>query len=93
MWRTAKRRVLFYFLPWFGEREEIDRRLPENFGALVERLGSFRELVKETLPKQKEREEVFSRIFFSALEEGEVKEEMVRALIQDYARMNTRDNR
>ncbi len=74
-------------------REEIDRRLPENFGALVERLGSFRELVKETLPKQKEREEVFSRIFFSALEEGEVKEEMVRALIQDYARMNTRDNR
>lgn len=73
-------------------REEIERRLPENFGALVEKLGSFRELVKEALPKQKEREKVFSRIFFSALEEGEVNEEMVRTLIQDYARMNTGDN-
>lgn len=64
-------------------RRQMEGWLPENFGDLVEELGRLRSQVKEALPKQKEREEVFSRIFFSALEAGEVNEEMVREIIQD----------
>lgn len=74
-------------------RKQMESWLPENFGDLAEQLGSLRSQVKEALPKQKEREEVFSRILSSALETGEIQEETVRKIIQDYVKTSNGDSR
>lgn len=63
-------------------REYIDKQLPRGIGRLVQQLGSFRGLVKEALPEQRMREEVFTRLFFYGLEHGgELWEDDVRRMI------------
>lgn len=63
-------------------REYIYERLPREIGRLVQQLGSFRKVVKEELPEQRMREEVFTRLFFYGLEHGgELREDDVRRMI------------
>lgn len=65
-------------------KEEISKILPQYLGKLVNRLGSFRPLIKNSLFCQKEREEVFSRLFSLGLERnGEIKEEDVLLMIRN----------
>ena len=64
-------------------REKISSRLPWYLGKLVHRLGSFRPLVKESVFCQRDREEVFSRLFSLGLEKnGEIDEEDVWHMIR-----------
>ena len=63
-------------------REYIYEQLPRGIGRLVQQLGSFRGLVKEALPEQRMREEVFTRLFFYGLEHGgELREDDIRRMI------------
>lgn len=63
-------------------REYIYEQLPRGIGRLVQQLGSFRKVVKEALPEQRMREEVFTRLFFYGLEHGgELREDDIRRMI------------
>nr|WP_325212674.1 siroheme synthase CysG [uncultured Oscillibacter sp.] len=50
-------------------KEQVDGLLPENFGELLDYLGSLRPVVRERVPEER-RGAVFSRLFSECMEKG-----------------------
>lgn len=67
-------------------RGQIEGMLPPYLGGLVERLGALRERIKETVPDPRERERLFTALFFAGIEgEGsspEDLEKLVREMLE-----------
>ncbi len=64
-------------------RQRLEECLPRHLGKLIDRLGSFRLLVKKSLSKQQDREKAFARLLQIGLSrEGEIPREAVDEVLK-----------
>lgn len=68
-------------------KEEIHRMLPDGFGDLLAWLGEIRPVVKERIPLQKQRAELFHTLFYESVQSGRrMDETRFLSLLEEYAR-------
>lgn len=68
-------------------KDEIHRLLPDGFGDLLEWLGEIRSVVKEQIPSQKRRAELFHTLFYESVQSGRrLDESRFQSLLEEYAK-------
>lgn len=66
-------------------KARLREQIPEYYGRMVDTLGTYREEIKERVPKARERKELFYRLLsYGADHGGEIPEEVMRELLEEY---------
>ncbi len=68
-------------------KQRISCCIPEYYGGMVERLGEYREEIKEQVADAGARKELFYRLLsYGEAHDGEIPEQVMRELLMEYAR-------
>ena len=68
-------------------KERLMGHIPEYYGGMVERLGEYREEIKEHVADAKKRKELFYRLLsYGEMHDGEIPELVMRKLLEEYVK-------